>query len=195
MSNIVVEANKLASMWQYKSRGIDNANKAEFDVFYDRVKFVEGREAQVKAHKEASKAIVSDTQRKGFVAMLNLAVDYVEINTVCTYSLIEWEVLKKAVRLHKYVVKHHDEEAQEIVRNKMDTVFTKGISPERYNNGLNALLDTLKEEYTVEPKAEDVYTRVFNDVSKLDDNAKEAILLSLMEELGYEVGYPEESVA
>ena len=187
MSNIQVEATKLATMWTYKSTGMDNANKNEFDKFYSMVKAKDTREVQVKALNEASKGIVSDTQRRGFTSMMRLAVAYTEVNTVCNYSMVEWENLKRVVRLHKYVKQHHNDSAVSHVQDKLSKVYEKGMSPERYNNGLSALLDTLKEEYTVVVPKEVTYTKVYKEVEQLSDKDKEELLAKLMLELGYEV--------
>lgn len=181
------EANKLATMWQYKSRGIDDTNKVEFDKFYSHVKAKDSREVATKALREASKSIVSDTQRRGFISMMNLAVGYAEVNTVCNYSMIEWINLKRVVTFYKYVSKHHTEEVCAIVQDKLSKVYEKGMSPERYNNGLTALLDTLKEEYTVEIVKEATVEEALMYVDNVSLSIKQAMLDKLMEELGYEM--------
>jgi len=186
---VVIEARKMATLWSSKMTGMDNTNKTEFDKFYSMVKLEETREEGYKAMLEASKDIKSDNQRRGYKSMMSMAIAYCEVNTVCNYKLVDWENLKSMVRLYKYVAKHHSEVARGLVKDKLSNVWTKGLGGYSYNNALTAKLDALKEEYKVETKVlVPTYTKVFNDVEKLNDNDKEAILLSLMEELGYEVG-------
>ena len=180
--NIGLEVNKLATLWVSVSNGMDNSNKIEFDRFYNVLKTKETRGEVSKALWEASKNIKSDNQRRSFVSMYKMASAYCDINTVCNYSLIEWTTLKRVVSQYKYVTSKYKEEDVSSFTSRVSNVYSKDMGSFRYNNALMAMLDTLKEEYTIVSNVE--YTKVENEVSKLSVEDKRKLIAKLLLEVG-----------
>lgn len=183
-TQVMVEARKIATVYNVVAGKVDNINKAEFNKVYELIKFEEGRDEAVKALSEASKGITLESRKREFNRVLQMAIVYCSMNKAVTYSLVSWDNLKTVVRLYRYVAKNYDEAICQRVIKELD-VYSKGISMERYNNALETKARVLKELYKVaEVKKSVEFEQVLVEVDTLTQEEKRQLLARLMEEVG-----------
>jgi hypothetical protein len=94
---------------------------------------------------------------------------------------MSWDSIKRVVTLLKFIEKQYDNNTMRTVKGRITKVYDSTMSPHRYNNAINELLVTLKQEY---PHQEvDGELKAFNPeafVSQLSvaDEAKLLVLLA-----------------
>lgn len=185
---VLIEARKIATIFNIRTGKIDDVNKEEFSKVYDLIKFEDGREEAVKALGEASKAIAMDSRRRAFNSTLQMAIVYCTMNKAVTFSMVSWDNLKAVVRLYKYVHKHYDDNTCKKLIKDLD-VYQKGIGVDRYNNNLETKIKFLKELHKVAEVATPVeYEKVVVEVDKMTTADKQQLL-------EYLIGQIETSVA
>ena len=174
-------------------------NKAHFKTFYDLVKAKKTRVTTVTALGEASKKIVLESSKREFIANVKMAVAFADIQAVMNLTAVNWDNLKRGVRLYSKVLKNFKEdEVKEFIKD-LGEVWDKDMSEFRYNNTLETTLKNLNEKYTVVKEEEHtkILERIYTDTDALTIGELTDLITKLQENLtakGQTVPVAEETV-
>ena len=112
----------------------------------------------VEVTKLTKSANVQATLKKVF----KLAADYVEMQVITKFDILEYSNIAGLVKLFKYVDKHVEDKSSEL-RESIKSLYEDNMSPHRYNNLVASKITELKEEYKLkEQEGEFVFVDVFN---------------------------------
>jgi len=122
-----------------------------------------------------------------FKKIFKQAKDYVDFSVVAKLKYLEYTNINKIVMLLRYVNKHKESELSK-VKLEITKVYTKDMSPHRYNNSMTDKLQDLKEEHKLKEVEGDFIFIEFLDVvktnvNKLDESQLDELMIILQERL------------
>lgn len=160
----------------------EGANKEEFTQVKELLKNKKKRAEVAKELKKVSEdAIKLDSMRREFKKLVNNVVAYYNIPPhSVNYTEVNYDNLKRVIKLSKYVEKHYDSDYRKL--SPLTTVWEKGMSSYRYNNGLEQAAKELVDSLRVTKK--ETPDQAYKYLDRCSHEAKVALLDKLKEELG-----------
>ena len=166
-------------------------NMEQFKQVRDYLKDSKTREATIKELKEEGKTIKLDSARREFIALVSMTEAFYALpDRTVNLTAINYDNLKRVVRLSKYVIRNYDGDMTKV--NGLGKVYETGMSSYRYNNLLEEQCKILTDAIRVETTPTVLTTE---KALVMADTMTVEVKTALLERLLHDLGYSMEDVA